>query len=65
MDEDDLEDFWRDYLTKLKQVYQGLTCDELDDVDDNNKISSANMHIRLCCYIKLKLSLQNVNVFSY
>jgi hypothetical protein len=27
MDEDDLEDLWRDYSMRPKQVYQGLTCD--------------------------------------
>jgi hypothetical protein len=27
MDEDDLEDLWRDYQTRPKQVYQILTCD--------------------------------------
>jgi len=27
MDEDDLEDFWRYYYARPKQVFQGLTCD--------------------------------------
>jgi len=36
-----LEDFWRDYLTQAKQVYQGLTCDGFDD-DDDDEISLAN-----------------------
>jgi hypothetical protein len=36
MDEDDLEYFWRDYWTRPKQVYQGITRhNDDDDYDDN------------------------------
>jgi hypothetical protein len=51
MDEDDLEDFWRDYLTKPKQVYLGLNCDGWN-VDDDDKISPETVYIIICCYIK-------------
>jgi hypothetical protein len=50
LDEDDLEDFWRDYLTKPKQVYQDLTCDGWADEDDDDKISRATVNIRLWSY---------------
>ena len=51
MDENDLEDFLRDYLTKPKQVYIGLTCDGWNG-DDNDKISPETVYITICCYIK-------------
>jgi len=28
MDKDDLEELWREYQTKAKQVYKGVTGDE-------------------------------------
>jgi hypothetical protein len=39
MDEDDLEDLWRDYWTWPKQVSQGLprVTDDDDDDDDDDK----------------------------
>ena len=67
MDEDDLEDFWRDYLTNPKQVYQNLTCDgwDDDDDDDDDKISRTTVNIRLWSYTKIQICLRNVNEFSY
>jgi hypothetical protein len=37
MDEDDVENFYGDYETRPKQVYEGLTMqDDDDDGDDNH-----------------------------
>jgi hypothetical protein len=72
MDEDDLKDYWRDYLTKPKQIFQCVTCEGLDDDDDDDynnddKISHASVYMRLYCYITKQLPLRNVNVrvFGY
>ena len=56
MDQEDLEDLWRGYLTRPKQVYQGLNWWHDDDDDDGDDVLMNGSHY---AEMKFGFCLQN------